>query len=193
MGLIWGSELQLCWWRNDREGWRKKRARHQGLAQRPKVKRGEESDVVLEESRYPLLLPFFIKLSHNSLYNSLRCARGSPCVLLHAKPQLAAFCSLLTLPQACTSAWSSVSRRCGKPVKCVRHSREASHCFPVITLVKVPPWRRQAWRTCSYVGNFSWGLILHTGSASPAQRIASLSCAAQPGFDFLWQWLRLLI
>lgn len=54
----------MWWWRNDREGRRKITAGYQGLAQGLKVKRGEKRDVVLEESRKPLLLLYFIKSSH---------------------------------------------------------------------------------------------------------------------------------
>lgn len=170
---------EIVVWRNDRERWRKKRASHQRLVvEKPKVKRGENRNIFLEECRHPLLIPFFIILSHNSLCNSFSCARGSCSVA--AKPQLAAICSQPTSLWGSTSAWSLVSQRPKKPLKSVGHSREASHCFPVIRLVKVPPRRRKAWRSCSWVGDFSQGLILQAGSASPAQDcIAELCCPAR--------------
>lgn len=136
-----------------------------------------------------------IRCSYNLLLNS-HTAPFIPCTA-GSQMCLTAVCSPWTLPQACTSTWLSVPRCHRKQVKCIQHGREASHGFPVITFVKVAPWRRQAWRARSYERDSSWALILHAGRAGPAGaaagRIASLSCAAQPGSDFLWRWLNLLI
>lgn len=104
-----------------------------------KGKREEKRDVFLEECRHPLLIPFLMISSHNSLCKSPSHTRGS-CSQTPA-------CSHL-LPTSIPVRQHQHLELClqspAKPLKSVGHSREASHCFPVIRLVKVPPGRGKA-------------------------------------------------
>lgn len=100
-----------------------------------------------------------IHCSYNLLVNS-HTAPFTPHTA-GSQTHLVAICSPWTSPQACTGTSCSASWCCRKQVKCIQHSREASHGFLIITFVKVPPWRRQTWRACSYERDSSWGLIPH--------------------------------
>ena len=53
---------------------------------------------------------------------------GSPVCCCMPSPTTA--CSPLVSSQACTSTWLSSPQGCGRQVRCVQHSREASHSFP---------------------------------------------------------------
>jgi len=122
-----------------------------------------------------------IKLSHSSPCTS---QSRKPCVLLHAKPH---HCLLPTgivtslhqhLALQPSGLWEAGEMRSAQ--------QGGIPQLPLITSAKLLLWRRQTCRAWS----FPKGLILHTGRAGPAgvtARIAWLSCAAQVGFDFLWQ------
>lgn len=156
-------------------------ARHQGLARRLRVKRGEKRDVFLEESRNPLLLLYFIKLSHIPCITPPHW--GKPlCITACQAPA----CSCL-LPATITTILHrrlelglSVPWKAGETYSAQQGSIPP---LPCNYTCENAPVEKTALEDLLLGGRF----FLRTGSASPAQKIVSWSCAAQSGFDFLWR------